>query len=1036
MTKLKAMTKRTLSVLLCTVILLSLFVAVPFSASAEETTFVYEGVHYLQSATGTWTVSGFDSDTLVEDLVILQAIEGTDVVAISKNAFEGAENLRSVVIPDTVTLFGSYAFKGCSNLESVVLPANIYSLSSYCFYECTSLNSIQIPDSVVRVEANAFAYCDSLESVTLSNSMTDIGTYAFQYCTALTNIEFPDSLKYVYANAFKNCEKLSSVTFNNGLKTIGSSAFKSCIALESVDIPDSVSKIESEAFKFCSSLKSVHLPASASTVSAETFYDCYALESIVIPKNYTSISDGAFSGCLSLNKVTFESGSSLKYIYEYAFELCVSLTSIDIPSSVTRIEAYAFTDCYYLSKVTLHNGLKYLGEFAFVNCAMTEIELPRTIESMGYYSVGFLADEEYVYWIKDFVIYGLPGSVAELYAQTLEIEFGLGAPVLSSVENTTSGIKITFEKMNGVSGKYRIYRKTTGSSWKALGDVTDNTFTDITAVTGTRYTYTVKFIGYDGTTSRYDKTGLSITRLVAPTITKFQNLENGVKISWNKVDGAAKYRVYVYTKYGWEGIGNTTSTSFVHENVTPNTTYKYTVKAFDSSNNYGPHNSTGWNNKFIATPKITSITNSATGAKITWGKVEGAENYRVFVKTASGWKGLGNTTSTSFIYTGALSGQPQTYTVRCMSKDGKTATSGYHAVGTTYTFLATPKVTKIQNTSDGAKLTWDSVNGAEKYRVYVKTSSGWKGIGDTDANSFVHTDAASNTSYTYTVKAFDENGLSSSFISTGFTNKFIATPEITAVSNTANGVKLTWGKVAGAVNYRVYVKTSSGWKGLGNTTSTTYTHTGVTSGTEYTYTVRCMTKDGKTAVSDYNKTGTTYTFLSMAQISSITNTQDGAKLTITAVSGATKYRVYFKSDTGWKAIGDTDTTTFIHADAQSGTNYTYTVKAFKDNKASGTHNSTGWSNTFYATPVITELNSTDNGVEIVWDKVAGVTNYRVFVLTDTGWKGLGNTTNTTYLHKDAVEGIEYTYTVRCVSKDGKKFISDYSKVGWSVLFEK
>ena len=37
-------------------------------------------------------------------------------------------------------------------------------------------------------------------------------------------------------------------------------------------------------------------------------------------------------------------------------------------------------------------------------------------------------------------------------------------------------------------------------------------------------------------------------------------------------------------------------------------------------------------------------------------------------------------------------------------------------------------------------------------------------------------------------------------------------PQITNIENTENGVRLSWGKVAGAYKYRVYYKGKNGWK--------------------------------------------------------------------------------------------------------------------------------------------------------------------------------------------------------------------------------
>ncbi|MBR2715952.1 MAG: leucine-rich repeat protein [Ruminococcus sp.] len=965
-------------------------------------------------------------------------IDFSCIKSIGKSAFSKCVGLKNIEIGAIEnSSLDETSFYECTSLESVILSKYIKTIPSQCFYRCTNLKSVTMP-SVTSIGVSAFEGCSSIESFDLTKANV-LRENAFNECSNLKEITFSDKVTYTMeAGLFKNCTSLKAVKLPSTLTDLPSSCFNACAALESIEAK-SLINIGYGVFSGCINLKEFSFATNnkIKTVGGNAFARCYGLTEISLPY-VTTIGETAFIDCENLYKV--EIGKNLTRIGERAFYNCYSLAHISLPSSTKYIYDEAFENCYSLSKVTLNEGLKEIGERAFFNCfSLYDIYIPKSVKTIEKMALGCFEEKGQYYAYTGFTVIGLASSLADEYAKAYGVKYanGLSAPEITSVTNTNSGIKINFEKLSGMSGYYRVYRKTAGTTWSKLADVTTASYTDTTAKAGTKYTYTVKFIGYDGTTSLYDKTGLSTTRLVTPSGVKTESIENGVKLTWSKVAGATKYRVYYKTSSGWKGIGDTSSNSFVHTAVKNNTSYTYTVKAFDKANNSSSFNSKGWSIKYLETPRITSVTNAQNGVKITWGKVAGAENYRVYVKTSTGWKGLGNTTSTSYTYTGVSSKNAMTYTVRCMSKDGKKTTSGYDKEGFTHTFLAPPKVSKFTNTTDGVKLTWNKVSGAVKYRIYVKTSSSWKGIGDTSDNYFIHTDAQSGKSYTYTLKAFDKNGVSSSFISKGFTNKFIATPAISAITNTDSAMKITWGKVTGAENYRVYVKTSTGWKGLANTTSTTYTHKNVASGTNYTYTVRCMTKDGKTALSDYDKNGKSYTYLSKPSITKIENVEDGVKITISKVTGATKYRVYIRENGTWKSIGESVTTTFIHTDALSGTSYTYTVKAFKNDVASSTHNSSGWSNTFISTPEISFYDCTDDGVFLRWDKVRGAEKYRVYVKgeNDSTWRKLADTTSTEFIHKDVVQGEIYTYTVRCISSDAKKFTSGYDKKGEEIFYE-
>ncbi|MDO4747611.1 MAG: S8 family serine peptidase [Eubacteriales bacterium] len=232
------------------------------------------------------------------------------------------------------------------------------------------------------------------------------------------------------------------------------------------------------------------------------------------------------------------------------------------------------------------------------------------------------------------------------------------------------------------------------------------------------------------------------------------------------------------------------------------------------------------------------------------------------------------------------------------------------------------------------------------------------------------------------------------------------------------------------------VDSAASWKKLKDTTSTSFTHTGVESGKTYTYTVRCISSTGKSYKSGYDTSGTKAMFLSTPTVTKISNTADGVKLTYKESKGASKYNIYVNSGSGFKKLGESTTTTFIHEEAKSGTSYTYRVRAYDTTGDFSSYYKTSSKNTFIAAPIIKSALSTEKGVKITWDKVTGAAKYRVFVKSGTSWKKLKDTTSTSYTHTGAQAGKTYTYTVRCISSTGKSYTSGYDTIGSSVLFEK
>lgn len=113
--------------------------------------------------------------------------------AFSKQKWLDSEELKSIVIPDTVSHIGDCAFFGCENLTSIVLPDSITKIGEYAFYGCEKLTSIIIPNSVVEIGQAAFECCKSLKTITLPGTLKKIGISQFFYCYALETIFVPNN---------------------------------------------------------------------------------------------------------------------------------------------------------------------------------------------------------------------------------------------------------------------------------------------------------------------------------------------------------------------------------------------------------------------------------------------------------------------------------------------------------------------------------------------------------------------------------------------------------------------------------------------------------------------------------------------------------------------------------------------------------------------------------------------------------------------------------------------------------------------------
>ncbi len=360
--------------------------------------------------------------------------------------------------------------------------------------------------------------------------------------------------------------------------------------------------------------------------------------------------------------------------------------------------------------------------------------------------------------------------------------------------------------------------------------------------------------------------GAVSSNLATPKITKAESVDGGVKISWNKVNKAEVYRVYYKGSKGWTRLADTTSTSYTDSKVASGKTYTYTVRCLNKSKNKftSGYDSKGAKATFIAAPKISKTENVNGGVKISWGKSNGAEKYRVYYKGSKGWTRMVDTTSTSYIDKDVSSGKNYTYTVRCINSSATKFTSGYDSKGKSVKYISAPKITKAESVDGGVKISWNKSNGAEQYRVYYKGRKGWTRMVDTTSTSYIDKDVSSGKNYTYTVRCLNKskNKFTSGYNSTGKSIKYVSAPKISKTEATYNSITLNWDKVNGAEKYRVYRRGEKGWSRLFDTTSTTFTDTNLYADTEYTYTVRCINSSANKFTSGYNSKGFTVTTLS------------------------------------------------------------------------------------------------------------------------------------------------------------------------------
>ena len=331
---------------------------------------------------------------------------------------------------------------------------------------------------------------------------------------------------------------------------------------------------------------------------------------------------------------------------------------------------------------------------------------------------------------------------------------------------------------------------------------------------------------------------------------------------------------------------------------------------------------------------------------------------------------------------------------------------------TTSADLATPALA-AEATARGVVLSWEAVPDAERYELMAwwDEGTGWRRIGGDNltGTSYTHTTVTAGTKYHYTIRAVNAAGEKSAWLlgdypsatalATAGAGTSTPTPTATAAAGagtftptptasvtapsllkltaeaTARGVVLRWETAPDAARYALMTwwDAGTGWQPIGgnNLTGTSYTHTTVTAGTKYHYTIRVVNAAGEKGawlLGDYPSA----TALATQGAGTSTPTP-----TATAAPGA-----------GTSTPTPTPTAT-----------------------VSG-----------LSVPVLM-ARATEQGVVILsWEEVPQATRYelRAYWDVEIGWHPIGgkNVTGTTYTHSSVLGGTKYYYTIRAVNAAG------------------
>ena len=274
--------------------------------------------------------------------------------------------------------------------------------------------------------------------------------------------------------------------------------------------------------------------------------------------------------------------------------------------------------------------------------------------------------------------------------------------------------------------------------------------------------------------------------------------------------------------------------------------------------------------------------------------------------------------------------------------------------------LSAPVLT-AQASEGAVELSWEAVQDAARYELlnWWDAETGWQPLGGDNltGTSFTHTTVTAGTTYHYSIRTVNTAGQTSDWLKpypsatvpaaeTPGSGTPPAAPELTAQAS-EGAVELSWQAVQDAARYELlnWWDVETGWQPLGgdNLTGTSYTHTTVTAGTTYHYSIRTVNTAGQT--SDWLKPFPSATVPAAETPGSETpgsgtpptapeltaQASEGAvELSWQAVQDAARYELlnWWDVETGWQPLGGDNLTgtSYTHTTVTAGTTYHYSIR--------------------------------------------------------------------------------------------------------------
>ncbi len=328
-------------------------------------------------------------------------------------------------------------------------------------------------------------------------------------------------------------------------------------------------------------------------------------------------------------------------------------------------------------------------------------------------------------------------------------------------------------------------------------------------------------------------------------------------------------------------------------------------------------------NEYIL-PSVKEVTHSVTLNSITLNVNASGGDGNVVTYMYSKDNGASWETSASNTYTFNYLSDTTEYKikVKVVDSNGRESTEYYETISTETYILPVVANVEYTTTYNSITLTPSGTDGTGTVSRYVYSINN-----GAYQDSNVFSGLTENTTYTINVKAIDNNNRESNPYAIQVTTDTYQVPTITNVStsSTSNSITINVTASNGDGNITTYMYSRDNGSNWYESTSNSYTFSGLTSNTTFYVQVKVVDNNGKESAVSNTTVTTVYINPTVNSVSASNITSNSVRLTVSATAGSNSIRTYYYSSNNGSSYVSSSSNSYTFSGLSAGTTYTFRV---------------------------------------------------------------------------------------------------------------